>query len=270
VIEPTVQQIADQLIDRERQPLGEQVADPVGRLVELLDQLDPQVAAHGLHLLVLGRPPEPGSAAAAATDPAALAYDLLCSAESRTRPVPRRDQLLAEVVARLTRAAWGVPADATALTLLADADAAFVLAGHRVAFGRPPTAAELADAHARLVAGDGREVLLRAWWADERAVHRLYGPRPEGWRGRLAGLRRSRQLAVFRAHVLAAEGSAVAVLSWLSELPRVGTGPTESEVASAAATADALQAAAAGSRDRDARLREIAAGLRSLSGPDQW
>ncbi len=264
---PTVDAVAAQLVDREPVVPRAGAAEARARLGELLDHDDPHVVSEGLHRLLLGRPPEEGSGAAGALaaglPTARLAFDLLGSDESRARPLPGRDALVADVVHRLTALAWGVPAASGALELLGDPDAAFVLAAYRVAQRRPPTPDELAAARQGLVAGDGREALLLALWADGRAEHRLFGPPPPGIRGRFGALRRRARFPAFRAHVLAAEASATAVLAWLSELAPAAAAPSTEE-------ASARELAAAEVRVLHARIAEVAAGLRALAGRGSW
>lgn len=272
---PTVGAVAAQLVAREHPAAPRPAAaEARARLAELLDHDDPHTVAEGLHRLLLGRPPEDGSGAAealaAGLPTARLAYDLLGSPESRARPLPGRDALVAEVVHRLTRSAWGVPAGVDALALLDDPDAAFVLAAYRVGHRRPPTPDELGAARKSLVAGDGREALLRRLWSDGRAEHRLFGPPPSGVRGRFGALRRRSRLPVFRAHVLAAEASATTVLGWLTELAQVSGSPSDDDLAASAAAEASTSAAAAEARLQGARLAEVAAGLRALTGTAPW
>jgi hypothetical protein len=98
----------------------------------------------------------------------------------------------------------------------------FVGALYEVALRRTPTPGELEHEVDKLVAGVGREWMLRNFSARPETIARLFGTYGSGWRGRARRLRDRRlQLQIFRDLVAAAENRQLSML--LSDLHRAET-----------------------------------------------
>jgi hypothetical protein len=230
-------------------------------LEEAFSATDPNVMAALLYDAVLGRPPEPGSRAgdnlAQGLSPVSLAQSLLDSHEARRLDVESRSTFARDLAGRRLREELGLPLVGQVAPYVTDVDVHLVLAAYRVGLGRPPRAAELADAVQGLREGRGRETFLRMLWREPGVKARVFGPVRRDVRGAIGLVRRPRLYAGFRAHVLAVQTSVhAAILSLHRDL--------ELEPAMSRTTTTA------GDWQTTARLNEISAGIRHVLGDKAW
>jgi FkbM family methyltransferase len=156
-----------------------------------------------------------------------LARDMASSGEAQLRGKGERAIVQADLatwermlIAQTLGTGDGRPATGQSVTTVGHQ--LFVGALYEVALRRTPTAGELEHEVGTLVAGVGREWMLRNFAARPQTVARLFGTYGPGWRGRVRRLRDRRlQLQIFRDLVAAAENRQLSLL--LADLHRTET-----------------------------------------------
>jgi hypothetical protein len=238
-------------------PLDAAPLEPVVELDQALALDDPVARAEALYRLVLGRPPEDGSGAAAGLVAGGstidLAYDLVASEEAAARSDRRRPALLRELRLRTLRQAWALPVTGPIGPLARDPRTALAMAAVRVSGSAEPAGVQAGVV--RIGEGVGREGFLRELWRDPAVRERARDTTRRDLRGVRPLLHRLGSFHVFRSHVLAVEPAAQTVLTIL----------LVHDDAALEEAADRLLA-----RETAARLNEVAAGVRLLLGDRTW
>jgi hypothetical protein len=229
---------------------------------------DAEAVVRSLYRAILGRKVDAGSKAAAdvagGLSPLLLAQFLLGSEEGRKLEAARRALLAREIAKRQAREDLGLPVTGALLPFALDPDVAFILACFRVGLGRTPRSQEFADARGMLAGGVGRERLLRVVWRDPKTAPRVFGMTHRNVRGLAALVVRRRKFSTFRTHVLAAESAVTAII--LSLQPEVisslSAGEREVDESSGSGAEPCWK--------MQARISELAAGIRRLTGDSGW
>lgn len=244
---------------------GDEATGSVPDLERALMVTDPTEMASLLYRAVLGRAPEGDSKAAESLaqgllTPVLLAQSLLDSHEGRALGAERRRALSRDLADRRFLEVWGLPTTGSLDSFVTSPDVPLILAGYRVGLGRPPAPTELADGRRLLAEGLGRERFLRVIWREPGTKARVFGQVDRDMRGLVRLARRPRRFSSFVVHVLAHETALHGAIMALHLDART--------------SADTPLTMGGDHRTHEwqtlARINEISAGVRRLTGDPGW